>query len=443
MIDLGQYSTYTGKNPPQTSTGTTRGPQYEGQQLAYQKSKDKEELYRKNWEQFKDDVDIPREFIASQGASDTINNEINAYFDKWGEAVKSAPNHQLSEDQQLQMKKEKDIIEVKQQKALRDYKEYLEQKKIIEKDQASGLSEYDGADWAAKEEKYLQTGVWDSRPVEYNPVPIRDSFKASKITTANAYTDPKTGTKYSATKEDTVPVITSYILRDSKIRKDAITQWDNLPIEDVTNEDGSVRYGKKHYLDVNKDNKISAEEEQAGKFVPESDNPIVRAYIDDNWKYLVKATPAATKTGGSTTTASASFKTGEVASPQKNQNADYTIQKNVNAYGTSFGTLLNLGRKSFTSDPQTIAAYTDMATGEKKVAGKATRFEVVSYSPDRDMVVVKIVDRVPGLPEGKIIGLDASLYDDLLRGKPFYLDRESLMKQYGTVQTGVIKPKLY
>ena len=109
-----------------------------------------------------------------------------------------------------------------------------------------------------------------------------------------------------------------------------------------------------------------------------------------------------------------------------NLNDQYDILPSRKLENTELGNYVNLGARSFTSDPQHIGQYLDLRTGEWRTADKSTTFEVVGYSIDKDLLIVKIKSRVSGLPADRDIGLKASLYDDLLKRRPFGIDRKSL-----------------
>lgn len=220
---------------------------------------------------------------------------------------------------------------------------------------------------------------------------------------------------------------------------DASILGNDRVVDDVT------RKWEKWYKTASEEDKnkyLIQEDQEPGFSQSETKNAILRWMHDDpqaraNAIGFMDYPPSKPKTTTSTTPQGAVTET-------NNRNKSFDIQQNTTAYGSTWGTLVNLGSKSFTSDPQTITEYTDLATGVKKPVGVATRFEVVSYSPDKDLVIVKIVDAVPGkLREDQVIGLSGTDYDKLLRSKPFFIDRTSLMKQYGTVQTTAPKKKLY
>jgi hypothetical protein len=416
MIDLRQFETDIGKNTLPPRQGSTRGPQYTGTQLADQKKKDKEELYRKNWEQFKNDSDITPEFILADSASKTMSGKISTFNDTWSKARMDAPNHELSEEQQLQMRSEKKQIEMEQQKAVSDMQKYQAMKKTVENN-----PDYDSATFQKWEQEYLQTGKFDYTKPPLAPINLTGYIATEADKSFKGEVNYKDG-RARLNPDDPADAkkidefIKSITLINPRAVESAQREWDSLGLE-----------GQKPFLeDINNDKVIDAND---------IDNNAIMRYIIQKPEYRDQVVGfKENRPKAATTTSTTTFKTGETATPQKNQNGDYTLQQGVNAYGTTFGTLLNLGRKSFTSDPQTIETYVDLKTNERKKLGEATRFEVVAYSPDKDLVVVKLVDDTSILWSGDVIGLDASRYADLLRSKPFYLDRESLLKQYGTVQ---------
>lgn len=328
----------------------------------------------------------------------------------------------MEEMQQIQAKKNYLVSE--QQKMQADMEQALLEKEVIEKD---GGVNYDPQEWYQKKfQPYIESGKWDKTPMLKRAKPIESVFRG-KVTGAGAYEepDPDNPTRLrqtSASKKDVAVRIADTIFSDESVKRHAMEEWRGLPDSEKV----------KYYNDVNADGLINEEDRASGDVLVKSlDNPIIKSYVDKHWANLVdvkftnkQRPPSAQTTGG--------FNVKIDVGAGNNKNETFDVRDNVTAYGTTFGKLMNLGRVSFTSDPQTIDEYVDLEKGTSVPLGAATRIEVVSYSPDKDLIVAKVVDDVRGkLRSGKIIGLSGAKYNDLLKSKPFYIDRESLLKQYG------------
>lgn len=340
----------------------------------------------------------------------------------------------MEEMQQIQAKKNYLVSE--QQKMQADMEQALLEKEVIEKD---GGVNYDPQEWYQKKfQPYIESGRWDKTPMLKRAKPIESVFRG-KVTGAGAYEepDPDNPTRLrqtSASKKDVAVRIADTIFSDESVKRHAMEEWRGLPDSEKV----------KYYNDVNADGLINEEDRASGDVLVKSlDNPIIKSYVDKHWANLVdvkftnkQRPPSAQTTGG--------FNVKIDVGAGNNKNETFDVRDNVTAYGTTFGKLMNLGRVSFTSDPQTIDEYVDLENGTSVPLGAATRIEVVSYSPDKDLIVAKVVDDVRGkLRSGKIIGLSGAKYNDLLKSKPFYIDRESLLKQYGTATPATGKKVAY
>jgi hypothetical protein len=248
MIDLRQFETDIGKNTLPPRQGSTRGPQYTGTQLADQKKKDKEELYRKNWEQFKNDSDITPEFILADSASKTMSGKISTFNDTWSKARMDAPNHELSEEQQLQMRSEKKQIEMEQQKAVSDMQKYQAMKKTVENN-----PDYDSATFQKWEQEYLQTGKFDYTKPPLAPINLTGYIATEADKSFKGEVNYKDG-RARLNPDDPADAkkidefIKSITLINPRAVESAQREWDSLGLE-----------GQKPFLeDINNDKVIDA-----------------------------------------------------------------------------------------------------------------------------------------------------------------------------------------
>lgn len=414
----------------------------QSQQLEEEKKRNREAVYQRNYETAMKATDLKVDDldIAKLGAQEHLGTLMEDYNKSRAEIMaRSKSGAMTPEDTSTLKKKELEIYA--------EYKNALTSQKNYEAVMSQARQYVDTGDvdmeklqpaveaFTKRGEPFTLTMV-PLKPIDVN-VAITDTSKKvsgdrtpiENVTLTNADGTIRKGTA-RIDPNDTQKVndiIDSSILSNDRVVDDVTRKWEKW-FKTASEDD------KKKYL--------FEEDQQPGYSQQETKNAILRWMHDDpqaraNAIGFMDYPPSKPKTSTSTTPQGAITET-------NNNNKNFDIQQNTNAYGSTWGTLVNLGSKSFTSDPQTITEYTDLATGVKKPVGVATRFEVVSYSPDKDLVIVKIVDAVPGkLREDQVIGLSGTDYDKLLRSKPFFIDRTSLMKQYGGAQTTAPKKKLY
>lgn len=377
--------------------------------------------FRENEKEFLKASNIDPAFFISTANQQAQAKLLQDYNTRWSQRMKASGNNMPLEDKQ-QMLAEKNLIIAQQQKMQSDQDLWNQHRTMV----AQNPNRFDADEFAMADAEYRKTGEYKLvRPpvkarsldmaLEDNPImgnEINETIPEERDN-LSGFTD----VRYSGTPEQAKERVKQLILSDESYTKDIAKQFQSLPEEE-----------KLKWLDADKNGTISSQEAQ-------DFNPIIKWAQETKWEKARKKDVLAWRKT-ETTTPSGGFNLKIAVGSGNNKNQTFDVQENVNAYGTQFGKLLNLGRLSFTSDPQTIDEYVDLSKGTKNSLGAATRFEVVSYSPDKDLIVAKVVDDVRGkLRAGTIIGLSGEKYDDLLRNKPFYIDRPSLLKQYGTTQT--------
>jgi hypothetical protein len=443
MVDFAQSNTYTGKNEPiQPRQSSVKGPSYQEEALGDQRKRDREAIYQRNYENATKATDLKIDDldIAKLGAQDHLGTLMEDYNKSRAEIMTRSKSGAISVE-------DTDVLKQKELAIYAEYKNALTSQKNYEGVMTQARQFVDTGDvdmeklqpaveaFTQKGEPFTLTAV-PLKPIDVNLAITDTSKKVSgdrtpmeNVTITNADGTVRKGTA-RIDPNDTQKIndiIDSSIISNDRVVDDVTRKWEKW-FKTASEED------KKKYL--------IEEDQQPGYSQQETKNAILRWMHDDpqaraNAIGFMDYPPSKPKTTTSATPQGAITET-------NNNNKNFDIQQDVEAYGGIWGTLVNLGSKSFTSDPQTISEYVNLASGERKAVGVATRFEVVSYNPDKDLIIVKIKDSVPGkLREGQVVGLSGANYDKLLRSKPFFIDRTSLMKQYGTVQTTAPKKKLY
>jgi len=389
--------------------------------------------FKENEKRFADMTDVDLETYLSTASADAQSNMLQEYNKIATDIVKKRGGLQnLTQNDWQELNLGKKTLEAKQKKMLADQERYKTDKALVER----YPDEYDVQEWNDKfASSYLQTGKYPEERIPVREKPFEailseysKNFRGTNQVELDTVT--KEGVRLKRTIEGNMTIdqaktaIKDMLLYDEGGRKNAYNKFNSLPVEEK----------KKWLVDETRDNKIDAREEKNGIVRWAQNNPeFQRAVITEtSTPYTTLSTP---KTG------SAAFNWNVGIGSGNNRNSTFDKQDDVTLGQVTFKNFYNLGRQSFTSDPQMIQEYLDLDTNQSRTLNKATRFEVVGYSPDKDMIVVKVTDRVTGLREGKLIGLNASQYDDLLRNKPFGIDRELLKKEAGAQSQQAGTPK--
>jgi len=373
------------------------------------------EVYQKNRSEFLKNARIDPMFILSKSAKEYVGGLIKNFNDTYGEKAQES-NYNLSFQDQMDMQTAHDFIESEKSGVLADQDLIKQQKAVVDKDMGMNLN---SDEFLKAYEDYLSGDkkTWDYtlesflKPKDFGmklrEIAMKQPYRIPNITKErpSAMIDVgmgKIAEEYYTVAEDQVDgLIASVFANYPAERKDAFMKWES---EDKAKYDYDILKWLKE--------KYSAEA-----------RPLM--------------TGAATTKPGAGRAITTGFNTKLPVSPTNNRNAEFTDIGVTQQGAVTFNHFYNLGRKSFTSDPQTITSYLDLATNERKTLNKATRFEVVGYSSDKDMLIVKTVDRVTGLSAGKLIGLDAERYNDLLIDKPFNIVRSLYMGKPTTEQTDI------
>ena len=375
----------------------------------------KYDTYKKNEDDFLKAVNIDPMIFLSKSAMETQAKMIDGFNTTWGKVMQNKGAN-LSLDDKVNMAAQKNYILSQQGEMKASMDRYLQDRAMVEKDGGVNL---DDEDWRENGQKqYLQTGEYN-----YTLTPKAQSILAKypqlKVETGHAYdgTEPVEGHLGSyrpyvaqATKEDVGEKVQAVMTRDPAIMKDALKVWYQRTLAEQ----------EKYHN--NKDSKLNA---------------ITQSYIDSpsgDWNQLVKKEYGAIVKPN---TGRSKFDYGDVTATN-NKNSLYDIQPGIKLGQTSFGSYLNLGAKETTPQTQQIQNYVDLDTGEEKSLNSGATFKTIGYSPDKDMVIVKLTDNVITKDkEGNLvflpkdispyIGLKGAQYDDFLKHK-FGLYRTSLMQ---------------
>jgi len=378
--------------------------------------------FKENEKEFLKTSNIDPAFFISNANQQAQTKLLEDYNKKWSQRMKASGNNMSLEDKQ-QMLAEKNLIIAQQQKMQSDQDLWNQHRALVQQNP----TKFDADEFAVADAEYRRTGEYKLKmpPIKARSfdMALEDNAVTGNEIVGEPIPETRGGVKgfyeqsMSTDEKSARQRVKDVAMADPAWTKDLVKQFQTLPLEE-----------KLPYLtDTNADGKVDERDKS-------DENAIIRWAQDTKWQKAVKITKGTWKAiPGQTSTSGGTSKT-----------PSFEVQENVNAYGTTFGKLLNLGRVSFTSDTQTIDKYTDLKTGEEIPVNDGTRFDVVSYSPDKDLIIAKVIDDTENgkLWQGQIIGLSGEKYNDLLKSKPFFIDRPSLLKQYGTSKP-TNKGKLY
>ncbi len=393
--------------------------------------------FKENEKRFASMTDVDLETYLSTASANAQSKMVEDYNKIATDIVRKRKGFQnLTPDDWQELNLGRKVLESKQKQMLANQERYLTDRELVQRNP----DKYDVDKWNQQfATEYLQSGQYPEAPLPIKAVDVTKHLMESSQKITREYSPTpveKTegGIRYRTTQtanllpEEVDDFIMGAILPNPQAVQGLINDFESQP-ESV----------KVKYLDTSGDGIVdSGERSIANTQSMGRDNPVIRWALD-NPKYRQAAVTQKMGTWQPISTpraTTAAFNWNIGIGSGNNRNKEFDKQENITLGKETFSNFLNLGRQSFTSDPQMIQTYRDLETGQQRDLNKATRFEVVGYSPDKDMLVVKVVDRVTGLREGKLIGLDATQYDDLLRSKPFGIDRGSLRQEVLGKATG-------
>lgn len=376
-------------------------------------------IYRENEKEFLKNANISPEFVLSKSAREATALQIEEFNKKWSRInAQKASSGGLTTEEKMQMASDKNVIIEQNKNDVADMQNWAQQRDVVLRDPFK---------WDAVEFSERTNDMIKGNGYKYTTPPIKaqslDLALQENPVAGTAYNkeipQPQNNvqgiasTTYSGTEQEAREHVKNIALKNPAYLKDLITQFSAL--DEKT---------KLEYLDISpKDNVISPSEARAT-------NPIIRWAQDTKWQKAIKETPHSWKRTA-TTSASTSFNWNIGISEKHNQNDKFDIQKGIKFGVIQVDSFLNLAPIAPSPRTQQIQNFVDLETGEEVIFNNAANFNVVGYSPDKDMLIVRIASDISSnginLFKDKTIGLKGSQYDDFLRKKPFGIDRTSLM----------------
>ncbi len=143
-----------------------------------QRTLDREAIDQKQLQkEFRENMDMDLETLASNHASSQMNDMQKAYTDKYTKVIKDN-NGKISNDILLEMKKDQNAMKARQGEWLQSEQMWKRDKALIE--QAGGQALYDMDKYKADTEKFLATGIYKPNSLEFSGVNMSSLFDATK-----------------------------------------------------------------------------------------------------------------------------------------------------------------------------------------------------------------------------------------------------------------------
>ncbi len=245
----------------------------------------KYKAFKENEQEFLKSSNIDPVFFISAANQKAQTGLLNNFNQKWaGEYKKYQGN--LPMDVKQQMQTEKNLLVAEQQKMMAMQKMWEEEDELVKKNPAV----FDEKEHALKTMQLMNKGEFDYTTLPYRAKPVSSKLiqLRGKIGTVTQKTIPvKDAPGYQqsyntqGTREDIAPIIIYEVFNDPATMKDMMNGWKSLPLS-VKNE----------LLDTDKIGGVSEAERKAGEVVTmDKENPILKWYIDENYKYAIKEEP--------------------------------------------------------------------------------------------------------------------------------------------------------
>jgi hypothetical protein len=375
--------------------------------------------FKQNEAEFLKNATIDPMFVLSDAARKYQMSLIDEFNKKWGKRAQQT-NYNLSTQDKQNMLTDKNFIISQAQGQVAQMEMYKQHKDLVEKNPGK----FDMTKFAEATKRYMETGIYDQTMPAYQPIDFGAyvNEQAQKLGFNLERKEVPVGYGMIATEAWNIPkgeegkFIISQLGENPQADADFWNRW-NAADKEYWFEEGKKQDKNPIQLWAEQEFAGVRQSKQTGKRAI----PGMKTGTTFDWNFAI---------GG-----------------QHNRNNEFDVLPNkkvISSYGTTiFPDFMNLGQVSFSSDPQQIEEIIEIdETGKEKRTriGDVSRLEIVGYSPSKDILIVKALDDGDTVSSGDILFVDASQYNDLLKRRPFGLDRESLRKQRGMTQGTFVTP---
>ncbi len=245
----------------------------------------KYKAFKENEQEFLKASNVAPKFFLSAANQKAQSILLDAFNKKWAANWKKS-GYNMTSEEKMQMQAEHNFIIEKQNEMLAKQKMWEEEDELVKKNPAV----FDEKEHALKTIDYMNKGDFDYTTLPYRAKPISSKLiqLRGKIGTVTQKTIPVKDTpgyqqsyNTQGTRDDIAPIIVHEVYNDPATMKDMMNGWKSLPLS-VKNE----------LLDTDKIGGVSEAERKAGEVVTmDKENPILKWYIDENYKYAIKEEP--------------------------------------------------------------------------------------------------------------------------------------------------------
>jgi hypothetical protein len=408
-------NSFTGKGiyqPLPSGEGMQRA-QESASRFILEADKLKYDTFKKNAEEFGKMMDVDPVFVISDSAMKYQSDAVAKYNEQFG-GVLQKYNGNIPESVKREMATAKSYLQMDQMRLKADMEQAMAEKQMISRDTRGEL---DHNQWKDKWDSYMNSGKYDTTPLMPSALSPDLYFKdrttkllGTQGTITKTVKTPQgvletTKSKASGTEEEARDYVKALVLGNDRFARGVSEKFEALKTNDPKKF--------KEYLDG-------------------SANPILQFAQDNYWEQALVMENAETEKPV-TVPKNTTFDWNVSIGSGHNQNNKFNIQKSIpvaleDGTTVTLPDYMNLGQVSSTTDPQNIIEYITQDKNGKEVKtalNETARFDIVGYSPTKDVLIIKLADDTSDrtFRRGSVLMVDASRYDDLLKNKPFGIFR--------------------
>ena len=401
----------------------------------------KRKTFKENEDWFLKEAKVTPETYISQKNTEMQAKLLETYNNQATQILKKAGSvGNLSLEDKLALQKGRQELESFQAKMNSDLERFKLDEKIINNDAGK---EYDIEEWYKKDAK----GYYDSGTYSDAPLPIKEKpFESWLGTISKGYTG-KVNTDVESTNEQGITLKrstwTNMALPQAQelIKQGILTQRGER--KNVTNRFGALSEAEKmKWLDTNKDGKLDQAERTDENGIiawAQQHQPFISAVMREDSGASSNLFPSASKK---------SFDWNGAVGTGHNRNNEFPVRGAVDI-DTDEGKVTLPNSLDFSGIPRTttdarkinkILVPDGKGGYTEKSLGESASFDIVSYSPQDDVLVIKLKSNTSDRTyrDGVNLIVRGSEFDDLLKRKPFGIDRSTFTENKASTATSQV-----
>lgn len=343
--------------------------------------------FKQNEQEFLKNSQIDPAFFISKANQETQTTLLDDFNKKWSQRMRSS-GYNMSTDDKMAMQAEKNLIVTKQNEMLMKQKMWEQEAALVK----SNPADFDDKEHALKTAKFISDGEFDYNTLPYRAIPVSSRLLSlkGKIGKTIATTSPMEGSpgfqqtiETTGTREEVAPIIIEEVFKDPRVMKDMMQSWNALTQEE-----------KNKYLETDNVEGISEEERKAGGAPAKSaENPILKFYIDNNYKHAISENPSTPQR--ITTTKAAPFSI-IIGGKKVNIEPGQKREQAQNYGGLTRPNLYSFGGAAVLTDIPTDGGY-NLARGMRAPlkGGSNISGQLVDYDADNKTLIFRATTGIP------------------------------------------------